>query len=163
MAANIDTNKQPGIITQEIFMTKCFFERKPIDFDTLHVECTLSYAKAVNNEGVGTGFLSLVTKGTPREEAFSDLEVFTAEIDFIGYFTEGSDPNIPMDVFLDSFAQGHLLSYIREVLSNATLKAGLPPIILPPINVAGLVSAEFGGDFRKKDNQNVFIDFAKKD
>ncbi len=155
----MDTSKQPGINTNEIFMTKCLFERRPVNFNQISVNCAFSYSKQTSSENKGTSMLSLHATGMSEVEDSLDNQVFDAVIEFVAYFEAVEPINMPLDTFLNSYAQGHLLPYIREVLSSITMKAGLPPIILPPVNVAGLVSAEIHGTMQKGNDQETTLNF----
>lgn len=38
-------------------------------------------------------------------------------------------------------APAHLFPFVREIIGNATMRANLPPLLLPPINLAALLTA----------------------
>lgn len=39
-------------------------------------------------------------------------------------------------------APAHLLPFVREIIGNATMKAGIPPLLLPPINMHEALSTK---------------------
>ncbi len=39
-------------------------------------------------------------------------------------------------------APAHLFPFVREIIGNSTIRANLPPLLLPPINLAAILTAE---------------------
>jgi preprotein translocase subunit SecB len=72
-------------------------------------------------------FLFHKTKNTPFKMAVSVEGIFT-----------GEDPKALRD-FSAIHAPAHLLPFAREVIGNTTLRANIPPLLLPPFNVSTLV------------------------
>lgn len=42
--------------------------------------------------------------------------------------------------FSEINAPAHLFPFLREIVANTSLKAGIPPLLLPPINLAAILS-----------------------
>ncbi len=68
------------------------------------------------------------------------VAVYESEITYIGVFSclEGSE-NMSLEDFLANNAPALLMPYIRESLSGLSVKAGLPPVNLPPINIVAML------------------------
>ncbi len=41
-------------------------------------------------------------------------------------------------------APAHLFPFIREIIGNTTMKANMPPLLLPPFNLAAILTARKG-------------------
>lgn len=48
-------------------------------------------------------------------------------------------------------APAHLLPFVREIIGNTTMKAGIPPLLLPPINMEAALASGEKKDRAKKD------------
>ena len=44
--------------------------------------------------------------------------------------------------FSEINAPAHLFPFLREVVANTSLKAGIPPLLLPPVNLAAILSGK---------------------
>ena len=56
------------------------------------------------------------------------------------YATVQQEKNMAWDEFSDVMAMAHVIPYIREFVSNMTNRMpGVPPLMLPPVNVAVLI------------------------
>jgi preprotein translocase subunit SecB len=66
-----------------------------------------------------------VVNGVPQLEA---------EIEFAGVFTRSEDATLSFDAFAATNAPAILFPYLREHLSGLCLKAGVAPVLVPPLN-----------------------------
>jgi preprotein translocase subunit SecB len=44
--------------------------------------------------------------------------------------------------FSEVNAPAHLFPFLREIVANTSLKAGIPPLLLPPINLAAILAGK---------------------
>lgn len=56
----------------------------------------------------------------------------------LGVFEFGENLSLPLESFANINAPAIIFPYIREHLSNVSMKAGIQPILLPPINFVQL-------------------------
>jgi|SRR5271157_798304 len=57
-----------------------------------------------------------------------------------GLFVQTEDGSMNLEEFAKVNAPTFLLPYVRENISTVTMKAGLPPIILPPLNMLKFIN-----------------------
>ncbi|HHY59392.1 MAG TPA: hypothetical protein GX504_02135 [Clostridia bacterium] len=67
-------------------------------------------------------------------------DVLRLEGAFVGFFSviKGSE-NMEMERFMEAHAPALMFPYIREHISTVTQKAGVKPVLLPPLNIKALV------------------------
>jgi len=75
----------------------------------------------------------LTTVLTATLKTQEEPEIFAIEASMEGVF-EG-DNNDDLQKFSEVHAPAHLFPFIRETIANITLKAGIPPVLLPPMNL----------------------------
>lgn len=75
--------------------------------------------------------LTTVLTGTLKTQ--TEPKLFTLEVAVEGIF-EG-DNNEDLEKFSHFHAPAHLFPFIREVIANTTMRAGIPPVLLPPVNL----------------------------
>ena len=69
------------------------------------------------------------------KQSFQDVEQISILIKMVGVFEKNGDsPILDMDSFGRINGAAIIYPYIREHITNLTLKAGIGPIILPPVN-----------------------------
>ncbi|MCB5271063.1 MAG: protein-export chaperone SecB [Candidatus Cloacimonetes bacterium] len=136
----MDKNMQPGIMIRAIHQVRCAFDKQQGKASKIKNYFAFDYAFELVSENKGQAELTLKAKGTNADDS---TEVYNCEIVYIGVFevVKGS-ANMPLGEFLGTNAPAHLLPYIRESLSSLSQKAGLPAILLPPINILALLSAK---------------------
>lgn len=124
------------------------FLRFPDVPQLIQTKLDFGYSYSCTPEGSGQGELTLHTSGKNSEN--NDI-VYQADIKYIGIFQmDQANPNMDIDEFMKSHAPAHMFPYLREFLSSLSVRAGLPTIILPPINILALTDASkissFDGD-----------------
>ena len=67
-----------------------------------------------------------------------DIEVINAKVTMIGIFRCSENLELSEDTFGKINAPAIIFPFIREHLANLSLKAGIPPILLPPVNFVQL-------------------------
>ncbi len=68
-----------------------------------------------------------------------------AKIEMVGEFQYAENAELSVETFGRVNGPAIIFPYIREHLSNMSLKAGIPPIFLPPINFVRLAEEQKGG------------------
>ena len=63
---------------------------------------------------------------------------FLIEVQFAGLFAIGGFDDAEQKYLLGSQAMTVLFPYVREVVSDLTMRGGFPPLILSPVNFDGL-------------------------
>lgn len=145
----MDKERQPGIRTIAIMLVDSKFTRYPEVSQSIKTDLRFEYTYSCFNEGKGQGELSLKTTGTNSE---NNNIAYEAEIRYVGIFqVDQHAENMLIDEFLKSYAPAHIFPYLREFLSSLSSRAGLPTIILPPLNILALAKST---DLRVADSIN---------
>jgi preprotein translocase subunit SecB len=74
----------------------------------------------------------LTTILTGNLKTQTEPEVFVLEVSIEGIF-EGDNPE-DLEKFSQVHAPAHLFPFMREIIANTTMRAGIPPVLLPPVN-----------------------------
>ena len=128
----MDKTKQPGINVDAIFLRKITFERKP----------------RINSREIDTTFNSIINFTKDKKKLTYELvcnisdknKAFNLECSMIGLFSYISEQkNLDLEAFSQNNAPAIIMPYLREVITATTTRAGLAPIILPPINIIALL------------------------
>lgn len=141
----MDKNKQPGISFDGIMLVKESFWR---DYN-IPDEPTVAFNIEMNwNEQDGDYAVELITTLILLD---GDSKVLTLASTFIGIFsTISSAENMPAEQFLENHSAGLMFPYIREHISTITQKAGIRPILLPPLNIISLIKEQKGAEETKE-------------
>lgn len=136
-----DEHKQPNIIIRNIILTDSSFNRQNEFLLPLQVQCHFNYEKRVNdlrNDGqcVLSADISLLDS--------VGNSAANLKCSFVGLFSVTEEQNMSLAEFLEYNAAAHLLPFIREHVANLTIKAGLPPVYLPPYNMKALIEEGSG-------------------
>lgn len=54
-----------------------------------------------------------------------------------------------LEKFSKIHAPAHLFPFVREIIGNTTMKANIPPLLLPPLNISAMLSSK-----KKINNRN---------
>lgn len=133
----MDIKKQPGIQCQNVIVTKLKFDRKPeLPSEKAAMEIQFnSKKKFVDDDNQLLYFLEATV--IIKDETTTFL---TYSSEHVGYFgVEKSEQNMELKKFSEFNAPAVILPYIRETLSSITLKSGMKPIFLPPINIIAML------------------------
>ena len=70
-------------------------------------------------------------------------EVLVLKSKFVGFFSviKGQE-NMDIEEYIKNNSVGLMFPYIREHISAVTIKSGINPIFLPPINVVALLEKD---------------------
>ena len=129
----MDETKQPGIEFKGVILSKISFKRDAILPDGLQLEINFNSVRNIDGER-GTIKLNTNLKLLKNEKVYVNLET-----EHIGLFALEEITNMDMDGFLKCHAAALVFPYIRESISDITCKAGMNPVILPPMNIIALL------------------------
>lgn len=127
----MDKNKKPGIEFDSVILEKLNFNR---DVSTIHPKMNLkvefNISSTVNSDKTkATILLEVTIKDSEQSNFFIDCEM-------VGHFSViQGDENLDLNQFLNINAPALIFPYVRETISNITMRAGIKPIILPPMNM----------------------------
>jgi len=131
----MDKSKQPGISFENIMLVKESFWR---DF-VVPAEPKVAFDVKHNWDGRGEKYVSELL--TTLKFIDNEKEVLKLESTFIGVFTVIDDcKNMNIEDYMKSYSPALMFPYIREHISCITQKAGLKPVLLPPINIIALIN-----------------------
>lgn len=127
----MDKNKEPGIGFESISLVEEIFHREKKVPKVLNISLKLE-SRIYNIEKQYFNELSVFVKGSDEE----GNEALKLEFMFVGRFStlEGSE-NMEIDKFMQENSSALMYPYIREHISLITQKAGVAPVLLPPMNV----------------------------
>lgn len=133
----MDKTKQPGIRFDGIILVEEKFWRDyVIPEDTkLDLKIESGSSKLDNSYNIELKSILRLIK--------EDKEALILESKFIGFFSviEG-DENMDIDEYIKNNAPALMFPYIREHISAITIKAGMKPILVPPLNMKALLNKQ---------------------
>lgn len=131
----MDKGKQPGIGFDGIMLVKEEFYRKQNIPNENEIDLNLKVNVGKNKDGKSV--VELTANLSIKEGGNECANLSTT---FIGLFSviSGSE-NMGVEEYLETNAVALMFPYIREHVSAITLKAGMDPVYLPPINVPALI------------------------
>ncbi len=134
---DMDKSKQPGIAFTDCVVIDLKFHREPNvrEKPTLDVEFDIVKRIADDKSSAQVELTGKVQETSTR--------AFEVNCTVLGQFmvVDGQE-NMSIEEFLDHNAPALLFPYVREAISNVTMRGGIKPIVLPPINVIALLSAK---------------------
>ncbi|MCK9452687.1 MAG: protein-export chaperone SecB [Bacteroidales bacterium] len=119
-----------------ILLIESSFNREPqIDFENqdLHNNINIDVQNSTENSNI-----LYVTVIMDFDTSINDKKFITAKIKMLGVFEYGEELTLSLDNFANINAPAIIFPFIREHLSNVSMKAGIQPILLPPINFVEL-------------------------
>ncbi|OOP74578.1 hypothetical protein CBEIBR21_06560 [Clostridium beijerinckii] len=130
----MDLDKQPGISFDGIFLLTENFYRIPSMPDKLKIDINFSMVLNSSND-------SFSNELTTNLVCFSEdnEKVLNFEFTFVGIFSVISEEkNMDIKHFMEHNSPAIIFPYIREHITNITQKAGINPILLPPVNILAM-------------------------
>lgn len=128
-----NTNKmKSGFRINNLLLLESSFKRiNNVQFDVATPELNMH----INTEvGVQDNIIS-VAETVTLSQKFNNEEQFSFVVKMVGIFERiGDTPLTDYDAFGKVNGAAIIFPYIREHITNLSLKAGLGPIILPPVN-----------------------------
>lgn len=132
-----DITKQPGIIAQNVIVTQSEFSRSMQFIEPLTYNCDFKYDSSVSPDrttGQGRLHASVIVKDN------NNNDVFTITCTVVGIYSADSKSNMGLSEFLANASPAHLVAFVREHIANMSIKAGMPPLVLPPYNIQAMLS-----------------------
>lgn len=130
----MDETKQPGINFNNIILKEVTFKRSPGIIEKPELDISFNVISAISEDNKSLN-LEVVTILKEKKGLFS------LEFSLIGNFSViGNSENMSLEEFSKTNAPALMMPYIRETISNITLRSGLKPIIIPPINIISMVN-----------------------
>lgn len=133
----MDKTKQPGIAFTDCVVIDLQFHRQVDIREKPQLGVEFAIVKRVAED---RGSAQVELTGHVRETSTGAFEV---KCTVLGRFMvlEGQE-NMSLENFLDHNAPALLFPYVREAISTITLKSGIKPVVLPPINVVALLATQ---------------------
>lgn len=130
----MDINKQPGISFDGIMLVKEEFWRDYSIPDELDIFFNVEMNWNEQEDDYVTELISTL------HLLNEDKKVLTLESTFVGIFSiEPGAENMPLKQFIENHSAALMFPYIREHISSITQKAGVQPVLLPPINIMAFI------------------------
>ena len=131
----MDKEKQPGISFDSIILAKEKFWRNPSLPKELNINLDFNVKRSIDDK---KGIIELDTFLSLQDS--EKVQHVKLELKYIGLFSIiESEKNMEFKHFLEHNAPALLIPYIREQISSITSKAGLLPIIIPPLNILAML------------------------
>ncbi len=132
----MDKSKSPGIKFNQVILKKSIFERMEKIVDE-HTSMDVNFN--INNR-INTEKTKLITEFSIAIGNRDNTPLYM-EVSMIGIFSiDKKNRNMDLEAFSKQNAPALILPYIREYVSNTTMRAGFKsPFILPPINIVRLM------------------------
>jgi len=125
----MDKNKEPGILFDDIILKELVFSRKEgfSDRPDLDVQLESNVSFSPDEDRL----IYEMSCGIKDESDF-----FNIRCTMIGFFSviEGKE-NMSLKEYSNLNAPAAIFPYIRETIASTTTRAGIPPILIPPINL----------------------------
>ena len=136
----MDKNKPPGISFDDVILRELTFSRKE----------NFSNESAFDMQLASTVNISSNKKNMTYELSckIKDAEdFFNIKCTMIAFFSviEGQE-NMDLEEYSNLNAPAAIFPYIRETIAATTLKAGIPPVIIPPANLSLLKQSSTKSD-----------------
>jgi preprotein translocase subunit SecB len=128
----MDKQQQPGINFDNIILKELVFSRKPdqLQKPDLSINIEAHHSISPDRNKLDIEMLCEIKE----EEA-----LFSIKCVMIGIFSKiaGSE-NMELEEFARYSGPALMLPYIRETVASTTLKAGITPVIIPPLNLQAI-------------------------
>jgi len=136
---------QPVFTVEKLFVKDLSIEvpnapRIYLERETPKVEIQMNNAANPIDEGYYEVTLTVTVSAKVGEKA-----VFLVEATQGGVFQIRNVPKQEMDVVLGITCTNILYPYVREVVSDAVVRAGFPPVVLSPVNFEAIFQARQQG------------------
>ena len=124
-----DRGKAPGISIDNIFLQSLKFQRTPEMAEYPELKVEFNQENAFSEDGKE---MTIELACSIKDEG----ETLHVYCNMVGIFSviEGKE-NMPLEEYGRAHAPATMFPFIREEIANVTLKAGIPPILLNPMNI----------------------------
>jgi preprotein translocase subunit SecB len=132
------------VLLQRMYVKDCSFEspRSPAVFAS-SARPDINIDMHTNAQRLDNGSFEVVLKLT-AEASVEERPVFLVEVQQAGLFTLSGFSEQEQAVILSTYCPNILFPYLREVVSDLTLKGGMMPLILQPVNFDALYAQQLG-------------------
>lgn len=127
----MDKDRQPGIKVDGVILAESFFKRKPEVTTPVPVNIDINVSNKVDS-------IKKLLITEMRVSLNSESESVYGHFVFIGIFSTMDEENMSLQQFAENNAPAYIMPYVREEIHNRSLKAGIPPIIIQPLNIVAL-------------------------
>ena len=125
----MDKNRQPGITLDSILIAELHFKRSPALGEKLDYDIEVNTQASFNKE---KNVLSeLLVVNVKSKDGVSIATSCTVHGQFSAVYGE---ENLSLEDFSKENAPAILYPFCREAIATVSMKAGMPPILLPPFN-----------------------------
>jgi len=130
----MDITKQPGISFDGIILVKETFWREVNVPDNSAVELNVDMNLNITEDS-STNLLVTTVLMKHGEDVVLKLET-----NFVGFFSIKGDQNMDMEKYLKTNSAALMFPFVREHIATITQKAGVGPVLLPPINIIAMIN-----------------------
>ncbi len=133
----MDKTKQPGIKFDGIILAEEKFWRDYKVPEDAKLDLNVISSNNKNGESYNVELKSVL------KLAKDDKEVVVLKCKFVGFFSiiKGKE-NMDIDKYMKNNAPALMFPYIREHISSITMKSGIKPIFIPPLNLVALLNKQ---------------------
>lgn len=123
---------ESGFTIKNLLLVESNFKRIPnVTFNNTEIKHKTNVEVSVGVNGNNI----IVTEKVDFNQSFNDIDEITCSITMIGVFEKiGDSPLEDLERFGKINGAAIIFPYIREHLTNLSVKAGINPVILPPQN-----------------------------
>lgn len=127
----MDNEKQPGIKVDGIILAESFFKRMPDVTLPIPFKININVSNNIDNEKKQLITEMKVTLNTDSDSVFGHFV-------YIGIFSIIDQENMSLQQFAENNAPAYLFPYVREEIQSRSCKAGIPPLIIQPLNIVAV-------------------------
>lgn len=135
----LDTDKQPGISFDGVILANEKFYRKPNIGTAIVTSLSITTEFNYNeNEPIFNLVMNATLIGKDQ-----DNEVYRLDCSHVGLFSIiNNEKNMEPSDFIKHNAAALLFPYVREHITNITMKANVPTVYIQPLNIVALSKQE---------------------
>ncbi len=132
MTEQVESQRESGFKIAHIALLESHFKRETIitlDDNAVKKDASINVEVNINNENI-----LYVTESFELKHTKDDIVEIIASIRILGIFEKVGESPLSLEDFGHVNGAAIIYPYIREHLMSLSTKAGLSPIILPPLN-----------------------------
>ena len=128
----MDRLKQPGINFDGVFLKDLHFTRAP-NMPASDVDTSFDFRRAISADKRQMNY-EVTCEMADKKGGFN------LHCSIIGMFSciKGQE-NLDLETFAEINAPTLIFPYLREIITSITVRAGIQPVILPPMNVLAMM------------------------
>lgn len=144
----MDITKPPGISFDDIILKELIFSRKAGFSERPELVVNLESHISFSGEENGLAY-ELACRIQDKNE------LFEIKCTMIGFFSviKGQE-NMGLKEYSELNAPATIFPYIREAIASTTTRAGIPPVIIPPMNLSLLKKRDYDIDLEPGEEDN---------